>query len=255
MRVDRCFAFVDICNFSAFTDANGDEAAVALLAGMRAVVRRAAERRGVRVIKWLGDGAMLSAVERGAVAACVLEVRHHLREVSPLPLRIGICRGDVIMFEGDDYVGACINVASRLCQAARPDGILMGSHPDATIPRWAVRDRRPSIHVHGIPGELEVEEVHMRRVPGVTPEPDPVCGLRLDPGSAQRIPGDPPDGPVFCSDDCADAYRRAREQGRAPVVPVAVPSTGVAIRVDGQPPAVPGSGWPRTVRSATPRAT
>ena len=41
-----------------------------------------------------------------------------------LPLRIGIAAGKVIIFEGDDFIGMPINLASRLCDAAAPGEIL-----------------------------------------------------------------------------------------------------------------------------------
>jgi adenylate cyclase len=41
-----------------------------------------------------------------------------------LPLRIGIAAGRVIVFEGDDFIGMSINLASRLCDAAAPGEIL-----------------------------------------------------------------------------------------------------------------------------------
>ena len=40
MRVERSFAFVDLCGFTRFTDAHGDEQAVAVLTRFRAAVAR-----------------------------------------------------------------------------------------------------------------------------------------------------------------------------------------------------------------------
>src|SRR6266508_934715 len=56
MRVSRSFAFVDLCGFTRFTDAHGDEEAVAILTQFRASVREVASEYGVRVAKWLGAG-------------------------------------------------------------------------------------------------------------------------------------------------------------------------------------------------------
>ena len=69
MRVERCFAFVDLCGFTAFTEHFGDERTVVVLASFRTRVREIAARRGVRVTKWLGDGAMLSSFDTQAVVA------------------------------------------------------------------------------------------------------------------------------------------------------------------------------------------
>src|SRR5262252_3412858 len=58
MRVRRYFAFVDLCGFTRFTEVHGDVESVAVLTGFRALVRDIASEHGVRVAKWLGDGAM-----------------------------------------------------------------------------------------------------------------------------------------------------------------------------------------------------
>ena len=48
MRVERCFAFVDLCGFTAFTERYGDERTVVVLAGFRTTLRGIAARRGIR---------------------------------------------------------------------------------------------------------------------------------------------------------------------------------------------------------------
>src|SRR4051795_4957995 len=102
MRVTRTFAFLDLCGFTPFTDEHGDQQAVAVLGHLRAVLRAEAEHGGVRVTKWLGDGAMLSGVDATPVIACASTVRDVLHSDGRLALRGGICAGKVIMFEGDD---------------------------------------------------------------------------------------------------------------------------------------------------------
>src|SRR3954453_22372309 len=118
MRVTRTLAFVDVCGFPSFTDEHGNQQAVAVLGHLRAVLRAEAENSGVRVTKWLGDGAMLSGVDATAVIGCAASVRDVLLTDGRLALRGGICEGKVIMFEGDDYIGAAVNVAARLCSLA-----------------------------------------------------------------------------------------------------------------------------------------
>lgn len=124
-RVRRAFAFVDICGFTRLADEQGDEAAVDALVGFRSDVRTACTRHGVRVAKWLGDGAMLVGVEAtpliGAtheIVASVVGVPHRP------PVRAGVASGDVLIFEGDDYIGRVVNLAARLCDAARGDQVL-----------------------------------------------------------------------------------------------------------------------------------
>lgn len=129
MRVSRCVAFLDLCGFTSYTEEHGDAAAVAVLAALRATIRSEAEAHGVRVTKWLGDGVMLSGVEPFAVEACCREVIERVRQTGPLALRGGLTQGRVIMFEGDDYIGAAVNRAARLCAAAAPGELLIESVP------------------------------------------------------------------------------------------------------------------------------
>ena len=139
MRVHRTLSFLDLCGFTAYTDGCGAGEAVGVLAHLRYVLRARAEDRGVRVTKWLGDGAILSGVDAPAVVECALAVRDTMEREGRLSLRGGICAGPVIMFEGDDYIGAAVNVAARLCRPAAPGQILVaerlhgcGAFPDAT---------------------------------------------------------------------------------------------------------------------------
>lgn len=124
-RVDRTFAFIDLSGFTAFTDAEGDEAAVRVLEDFRSTVRRVVARRGVRIAKWLGDGAMLVGVEPEQTVEAVVEIEARVhRGESPLPLRAGIARGLVLLIEGDDHTGAAVILASRLCHMAEPHQVL-----------------------------------------------------------------------------------------------------------------------------------
>ncbi|MDJ0770923.1 MAG: adenylate/guanylate cyclase domain-containing protein [Ilumatobacter sp.] len=124
-RVERSFAFVDLSGFTAFTDSEGDDRAVEILAAFRTLVRDVASAHAVRVAKWLGDGAMLVGVESEPLIEAIVDLEHRIDDIgSPLPLRAGIAAGRVILFEGDDYIGRPVNLASRLCDLADPHEVL-----------------------------------------------------------------------------------------------------------------------------------
>jgi adenylate cyclase len=127
VRVERTFAFLDLCGFTAYIDASGDDAAIAVLADLRATLGAAAECRGVRIAKWLGDGAMIAGVEAGPTLECAEAVRDTVTSSGPLALRGGITRGQAVVFDGDDYVGAAVNMAARLCDEARPGELLVAA--------------------------------------------------------------------------------------------------------------------------------
>jgi len=124
-RVERTFAFIDLSGFTSYTDSEGDKAAVELLTHFRATVREIAARRGVRIAKWLGDGAMMVAVEPETGTEAIVDIGTAFAQLnSPLQLRAGLASGPVILFEGDDYIGQAVNIASRLCAMAMPGQVL-----------------------------------------------------------------------------------------------------------------------------------
>ena len=122
-RVMRTFAFVDVSGFTAYTDREGDAAAVEQLETIRGNIRRLASVYGGRIAKWLGDGAMLVGTEAEPTIEAVVAMVQANR-VPGLPLRGGVASGDVILFEGDDYIGQAVNLAARLSELAGPGEIL-----------------------------------------------------------------------------------------------------------------------------------
>jgi adenylate cyclase len=125
VRVFRCFSFVDMCGFTRMNDTLGDDEALAVLTEFRSAVRSLSPEHGTRVGKWLGDGCMFVGTEVRPVVETVLDLTEKMEQISVvLPLRIGIAAGKVIVFEGDDFIGMAINLASRLCDSAGPGEIL-----------------------------------------------------------------------------------------------------------------------------------
>lgn len=149
VAVDRVFAFVDLSGFTAFTQTSGVKQAVQVLASFRLVVSEVAARRGVRVAKWLGDGAMLVGVVTGPTVATVAELVARF-STTELQLRAGVAQGPVILFNGDDYIGKAVNLAARLCDAAAPGEILAAPPVPSAAPPWVRVSRTRSIALRGV---------------------------------------------------------------------------------------------------------
>ncbi len=125
MRVERAFAFVDLSGFTSFSDQHGDEESVRVLTLFRGAARKVATDFGVRIAKWLGDGAMFVAVDARQLVCAVLELELLVHDIDlPLEIHAGLAGGQVILLEGDDYTGGPVNLASRLADAAAPGEIL-----------------------------------------------------------------------------------------------------------------------------------
>jgi class 3 adenylate cyclase len=210
---------MDLSDFTAFTERHGDERTVVVLAAFRTRIREIAARRGVRVTKWLGDGAMLSSGDAEAVIAMVMELAETGPEIMPLDLRAGVAQGPVIMFEGDDYIGRAANVASRLCDIA-PRGQILATREAASLaPRWVKAGPLRPYVVHGFDRPIDACVLTIGDADRMVT--DPCCGLVLP-----EIPGlDTRFGPNnsvhrFCSTACALSWEQ-RQRASLPSLPVA----------------------------------
>ena len=113
--------FTDLEGFTAFTAANGDEAASRLLTEHLQAAGPVVRSRGGRLVKRLGDGLLLTfPAAEAAVLAC-LEL---VEAAGPLRLRAGVHVGDVVV-RRDDVVGHVVNVAARVTESAKGGQVLV----------------------------------------------------------------------------------------------------------------------------------
>jgi adenylate cyclase len=82
-----------------------------------------------RIVKLMGDGALVEFASAVDAVACAIEIQRQLRdqdaggsEVDSIRFRIGINVGDIIV-EGEDILGDGVNVAARIEGIAEPGGI------------------------------------------------------------------------------------------------------------------------------------
>jgi class 3 adenylate cyclase len=126
----RAIFFTDVCGSVAQTHALGDEGHLALLREHNAIVREALTAHGGNEVKHTGDGIMASFASVASAVQCAIAVQHTLRArnaMSPTPLQvsIGISAGEPLSDGSDDLFGAAVQLAARLCDAARPGDILV----------------------------------------------------------------------------------------------------------------------------------
>lgn len=158
-HLDRSFLFIDVSGFTRYVDQHGEHAAIDVLTRFRSAARDTAARRGVRVAKWLGDGVMLVGTEPGVTAAAGAEMMCRFAG-SGLDIHGGMASGPVLLFEGDDYIGRCVNLAARLCDAAT-EGELLADIDVDDLPTWVRSDGLLTVHV---PGVGDVSGVHLLAV-------------------------------------------------------------------------------------------
>ncbi|HUY66775.1 MAG TPA: hypothetical protein VMV06_08150 [Acidimicrobiales bacterium] len=86
--------------------------------------------------------------------ATIIELHHVAGEASgpdlTLSIRSGIASGDVILMEGDDYIGHCVNVAARLCDLAGGGEALAAPSVMEDMPRWGTALEHRDIALRGV---------------------------------------------------------------------------------------------------------
>lgn len=170
VELDRTFAFIDICGFTALTERHGPRRAVRALEVFRTLVKEVAGRRGVRVAKWLGDGVLMVGVKPGPIVATVAELTGRFESFA-IDLRAGVATGIALLFDGDDYIGRPVNLAARLCDEAQPGELL--AHPSSLVgvPDWVVIGEPREVKVRGV-GAIEGVSP-LRHAPDVQFPPEP----------------------------------------------------------------------------------
>lgn len=214
MRVHRTFGFIDLSGFTALTEVEGDERAVSILSAFRSMIRDICSRRGVRVAKWLGDGAMLVSVETAPLVAATIELQVASRRTAqPMAVRCGLTADDVILLEGDDYIGHAVNVAARLCDVAPGGEVWAGGGIIEHLPKWVSVLSADEMTLRSLEHPLFVSRLGLAELEG-TVFPDPVCGIPLTLDVADNLARDALGNPVlFCSDSCRDTWdHRPRER-------------------------------------------
>jgi class 3 adenylate cyclase/YHS domain-containing protein len=207
VRVQRTFSFIDLSGFSSLTAVEGDERAVQLIGEFRALVRGICSRRGIRIAKWLGDGAMLVGVDTQPVLASVLELQRTV-VASPMMIDVtcGVTAGAVILLEGDDYIGHAVNVAARLCDLAAPNQVLAAESTLDKMPPWGTVITETQVALRGLEEPLTVASIGLRPA-GDDAQPDPVCGIPLTTSTAAAIRRDNVGRLVlFCADSCLETW-------------------------------------------------
>ena len=211
MRVRRTFAFLDLSGFTALTESEGDERAVAVLGVFRAALRDICSRRAVRIAKWLGDGAMLVSVDTMPLVAATLEMKAAIAVApEPVTIKCGVTTGTVILLEGDDYIGHAVNVAARLCDLAVGHEVLAVSSVVDELPPWATVEAVDKITIRGLEQPIDVVRLSLPEA-GPDTQPDPVCQIPLTHVTAVTRRHDA-DGRelLFCAESCAEMWDQRR---------------------------------------------
>jgi class 3 adenylate cyclase len=163
----RGFLFADIRGFTAFAERYGNTAAAAMVNRFLEIARRAIARHQGAEIKTEGDAIHAVFPSASSAVLCGLEIVDAAAELNSqepedhqLGLGVGVHAGEAVETP-EGYIGAAVNLAARVCSAARPGEVLVTSTvkgiTQASIPvGFIARGRR---RLKGIRDPVEVYAV------------------------------------------------------------------------------------------------
>ena len=200
-------AFVDLAGFSAITDVYGDASAIAVLERFEELVREALGGLG-QPIKWIGDEAMFGFPDPATALEVLGRLLPACRSEPRIPLtRTGLNHGPVLR-RANDLFGSTVNIAARIAAFASP-GQLLATEPVADIATASgiVAREIGKVALRSIAGRVPLYSIEL--APAFDPAwIDPVCKMHAPFAAYRRTT---PTGPWFCSERCAEAYRRSPE--------------------------------------------
>ena len=159
-------------------------------------------------IKWIGDEAMFGFPDPATALQVLGRLLPACRSEPRIPLtRTGLNHGPVLR-RGNDLFGSTVNIAARIAALASP-GQLLATQPVADIAAGTgivVRDIG-KVALRSIADHVPLFAVEL--APAFDRAwIDPVCKMHAPYAAYRRTA---PTGPWFCSERCAEAYRRSPE--------------------------------------------
>jgi adenylate cyclase len=158
-QVDVAILFTDLVGFSSWALEAGDEPALRLLREVAAAIEPPVTERRGEVVKRLGDGLMAAFWDAGSATEAAFAAGERIASVEVEGfrprLRTGIHLGRPRKV-GGDYLGVDVNVAARLCDAAKPGEILVSDCVLLKLDPNTVSAKNRRFRAKGAPKELAV---------------------------------------------------------------------------------------------------
>jgi adenylate cyclase len=199
--------FVDLAGFSAITDVYGDASAIAVLEHFERLVSEALEGLGPP-IKWIGDEAMFGFPDPATALQVLGRLIPACRAEPRIPLTRTALNHGRVRRRSNDLFGSTVNIAARIAAIASP-GQLLATQAVATVATESgiVAREIGNVALRSIADHVPLYSIEL--APAFDPAwIDPVCKM-LAPYAAYRKTR--PTEPWFCSERCAEAYRRSPE--------------------------------------------
>jgi len=179
-KVERRLAAIlaaDVVGSSRLMEEDEEGTLSAIQAILSEVLGPGAAQHNGRIVKTMGDGALLEFASPVEAVLCAVETQTAIRDRTPreareedIQFRIGINLGDIIASDDGDILGDSVNVAVRLEAIADPGGICISgkvfdelegklSLPFEDRGEWRLKNIARPVHVYALKtGELSPRE-------------------------------------------------------------------------------------------------
>ena len=156
-RDPAAIVFVDLSGYTRLTEEEGDERAADRGTELAQVVRTATGRHAGRVVKLLGDGAMIRFERTDDAVTAAIEIVDAVDDSSLPPAHVGIAAGPLIRRDGD-YFGRTVNLAARICDAATA-GSVLASREVADLTQDRAWTDVGEVELRGVPQPVAIVEL------------------------------------------------------------------------------------------------
>jgi class 3 adenylate cyclase len=117
-------AFIDISDYTRLSEERGDAESASQATRLAEFVDKLARQHGGRLVKALGDGAMVYASNQWAGLSIALGAVSSAESAGLWPLHAGVNSGPMVRRDGD-FFGAAVNIASRAADIAGPGEVVV----------------------------------------------------------------------------------------------------------------------------------
>jgi adenylate cyclase len=146
--------FADLCGFTEYTYAHGDEMGAGLALAFHEHARGLARREGCSMVKSIGDAVMVHSTHCGRALRLAQGLLSWSEGDGHPAVRMGLDAGPAIGHNGDWY-GCTVNTAARIAEAAMPGEIVLTERVLAVLP-WATRLQTVGLGVRSLKGLPEM---------------------------------------------------------------------------------------------------
>jgi adenylate cyclase len=154
-------AFIDIVDFTSYTEAHGDDAGIRLLGAANGIVDKGLEVGKGVCVKRLGDGWLLAFPSPSQAVRASLHIARGAGKAD-IGLRIAAHAGNPRV-DGDDLLGHDVNIAARLLDHCAPGEVLVTESAKRRAERRLKKIRWPThrwVDVRGARSPILVHSAH-----------------------------------------------------------------------------------------------